>query len=158
MDFLENIVFDARNRKPVGGFRGGEKKHKEILPFPSATHDKKARYGNSCQFNFVIVKRINQGTSTEKIENLCNKDHLFLEVLGCLLDQDVAEAMNRLLSPKNAVVMIDNLLSEHTALHQTKSHTHHIGTSHWLIYWKKEGCLSVPLGPAKTMESGDHDV
>jgi hypothetical protein len=25
----------------VGGFRGGEKKHKEILPFPSATHDKK---------------------------------------------------------------------------------------------------------------------
>jgi len=33
-----------------------------------------------------------------------------------------------------------------------------VGTSHWLIYWKKEGCLSVPLGPAKTMESGDHDV
>jgi len=106
----ENLV--SQRLSQFGGFRGGEKKHKEILPFPSATHDKK-------------VKRINQGTSTEKIENLCNKDHLFLEVLGCLLDQDVAEAMNRLLSPKNAVVMIDNLLSEHTALHQTKSHTHH---------------------------------
>jgi hypothetical protein len=35
----ENLV--SQRLSQFGGFRGGEKKHKEILPFPSATHDKK---------------------------------------------------------------------------------------------------------------------